>query len=286
MSYYHVRINTGSYSDIVKLDLSEDQLMSRIVNRYLEGRPIVIGGVSTDPLSIGYIFISETTEPSTLIYRTGVGDPWDFAHRAADVTDDFITEPAGTFSAAVAPSQEPPPSSSSNPRTVFVVHGRNDKAAEAMFSFLTSLGLNPLEWERALHLTGDGSPYIGDVLQAAFTQAQAIVVLLTPDDEAILKETFRKDGDEPAEKVLTGQARPNVLFEAGMAMGYNPSRTILVELGTLKPFSDVSGRHAVRLDDSSEKRQALAMRLEIAGCEVDRNGTRWHSVGRFNDAVV
>ena len=73
-------------------------------------------------------------------------------------------------------------------------------------------------------------PYIGAILDASFSRAHAVVVLLTPDDEAILRPQFRSDSDPPQEVEPSGKARPNVLFEAGMAMGRNHERTILVEL--------------------------------------------------------
>jgi hypothetical protein len=37
-----------------------------------------------------------------------------------------------------------------------------------------------------------------------------------------------------------------VLFEAGLAMGRHPRKTVLVQVGKSKPFSDVDGRHMVR----------------------------------------
>lgn len=168
---------------------------------------------------------------------------------------------------------------------VFVVHGRNQRARNALFAFLRTIGLRPLEWNEAVQATGKPTPYIGEILDAAFTQAGAVVVLMTPDDEARLREPFRSPNDPPHETELTGQARPNVLFEAGMAMGRNTDRTILVELGSLRPFSDVSGLHVIRMDNSSQRRQELAQRLESAGCPVNLDGIDWHTAGDFDAAL-
>ncbi len=113
----------------------------------------------------------------------------------------------------------------------------------------------------------------------------AVLVLFTPDDEVRLKEAFRDSSDPDYEAELTEQARPNVLFEAGMAMGRNADQTVLVELGELRPFSDVAGRHVVRLDNSVGQRQDLAQRLRTAGCSVNLDGTDWHAIGDFEAAV-
>ena len=170
-------------------------------------------------------------------------------------------------------------------REVFVVHGRNEKARKAMFEFLRSIGLDPLEWSEDVNATGKATPYIGEILDTAFSRACAVVVLFTPDDEARLKEQFRADNDPPYETELTGQARPNVLFEAGRAMARDQDRTVLVELGQLRPFTDVAGLHVIRLDNSSQRRQDLAQRLQTAGCPVKLEGTDWHSAGDFDTAV-
>jgi predicted nucleotide-binding protein len=165
---------------------------------------------------------------------------------------------------------------------VFVVHGRNQAARDSMFQFLRAIGLQPLEWSQAIAAVAEGSPYVGDILDQAFSMAQAVVVLMTPDDEACLRKEFQTEHDADFEKRPSGQARPNVLFEAGMAMGRDSKRTVLVEMGLLRPFSDIGGRHVVRMNNSSERRQDLAERLRKAGCHVDLNGRRdWHTAGCF-----
>lgn len=164
-----------------------------------------------------------------------------------------------------------------DPHKVFVIHGRNELARKGLFDFLRAIGLHPIEWSQAIEMTGKGSPYIGEVLDRAFSAAQAVVVLQTPDDVAYLHESLTYAGDPECEPGM--QPRANVLFEAGMAMGRDQDRTIIVELGNVKVFSDIHGRHVVRLDSSVAKRQTLANRLRTAGCAVDTSGTDWHTAG-------
>lgn len=172
------------------------------------------------------------------------------------------------------------PVDSQQAERVFVVHGRNSEARDAMFDFLRSIGLKPIEWEEALQWTEHASPYIGEVLDVAFNKAQAVVVLMTPDEVAYLQPTY---GHSPTdtETQPAPQARPNVLFEAGMAIGRNAQRTVLVELGSVRPFSDVAGRHAIRMSNDASKRKDLAQRLKTAGCAVNLEGADWLRVGDF-----
>jgi len=164
-------------------------------------------------------------------------------------------------------------------RDVFVIHGRDERLRSGMFEFLRSLGLNPMEWSHAIELTGKGTPYVGEVLDVAFSHAQAVVVLFTPDDVAKLRPELCGDEEPEHEINLTPQARANVLFESGMAMARHPNRTIMVEVGKLRPFSDVGGRHTIRMDNSSKKRNELATRLGKAGCPVNLAGTDWQTTG-------
>lgn len=275
MKYYHVRIYTKQDPDGWEWigDLSRKKLEELVISPYRVGEPITIGGKVTRFEDLIKLKIKETDGPWTITHDA-----------AADVTDEFITGSSGTKTdngAGVGKNSRPQPDT----RRVFVVHGRNDKAREAMFSFLRSIDLDPVEWAEAVTATGSPTPYIGDILDAAFSRAHAVVVLFTPDDVACLREPFRMDIDRQHEVELTGQARPNVLFEAGMAMGRDSNRTVLVALGPLRPFSDIEGLHLIRLDDSTEQRQQLAQRLQIAGCPVKLANTQWHTEGDFAAAL-
>lgn len=168
-----------------------------------------------------------------------------------------------------------------NKSRVFVVHGRDEDARRALYDFLRAIGLKPVEWNEAITLTGKPSPYMGEILGTAMQYAQAIIVLFTGDDQARLKDEFLWVNDPVYERETTPQSRPNVIFEAGLALGKYPDRTILVQVGDLRPFSDIAGRHIIRLRNTSKSRQELAQRLKLAGCEVDLSGTDWHDAGKF-----
>lgn len=165
--------------------------------------------------------------------------------------------------------------------SVMVVHRRNIEARDALFAFLRTIGLQPIEFTQAVKKTKRGAPYVGQVLDTMFAQAAAVVVLLTADDEAQLKTEFRKPTDPAYERRLTGQARPNVLFEAGRAFGTHPDETILVQVGPHRPFTDISGVHIVHLGNDPSSRQDLANRLEQAGCATNTDGTDWFTAGDF-----
>jgi Predicted nucleotide-binding protein containing TIR-like domain len=162
-----------------------------------------------------------------------------------------------------------------------VIGGRDTALTESMFTLLAALGCRPIEFHQAVgRVPRTGNPFIGQVLDRAFEQVQALIVLFSPDDEAKLKDQFLKPSGDIGERKLRGQARANVIFEAGMAMGRHEEKTIMVQVGDIKGFSDIAGRHMVRLDDSFESRRDFATRLSRL-CKVDTSGTRWTKVGKF-----
>jgi predicted nucleotide-binding protein len=168
-----------------------------------------------------------------------------------------------------------PPASAVDRREVMVVHGQDGEAARALFDWLRSIGLRPSEWSALVKASSSASPFIGEVLETAFSQAQAVVVLFSPDEQVRLRPELRRDA-------WRLQARPNVLFEAGMAFASHPRRTVLAVLGDQDIPSDLAGRHYVRIDGPAALRD-LAQRLETAGCAVDLAGSDWLDATRFPD---
>lgn len=165
-------------------------------------------------------------------------------------------------------------------KKIFVVEGRNKEINKSMFTFLTAIGLEPMEWEQARALTNMGTPYIGEILDKAFLHAQAIIVLLTPDEECKLIDDLQVETNDDSVRY---QPRPNVIFEAGAALAHSPDRTILVTFGNVALWSDIDGRHVIHMDNSPQKRQVLITRLKTAGCEIDIEGkTQWYDQGDFD----
>jgi hypothetical protein len=150
---------------------------------------------------------------------------------------------------------------------------------------LRALNLRIVEWEHAVMRTGLPNPYIGDVVFAGLQMADAALVVLTPDDLVVLRPDLLHSDDGDLEQALQGQARPNVFYEAGIADAYGRERTVIVEIGQAKPFSDVSGRHVLRYDGSATRRKALAGRLVLAGLHPDISGDDWLSVGDVTSSI-
>jgi len=181
-----------------------------------------------------------------------------------------------------AKSKKPLKTSRARDNTVFVVHGRNESLRKSMFDFLRALGLNPREWSQALLMAKGANPWTLDVIDAAMEKVQAVVVLFSPDDEAKLKDEFCGKNEKRTEGKLKGQPRPNVIFEAGLALGRHPAKTLLVQVGEVRGFTDILGKHIPRLTNDTAKRNDIANRLAKIGCKVDTTGDDWRNTGDFS----
>jgi predicted nucleotide-binding protein len=166
-------------------------------------------------------------------------------------------------------------------RRVFLVHGRDLAARDALIDLLRALDLKVIHWREAAAHAGGGTPYTGDIVAAGMELADAVVVLLTPDDIGYVRDDFRLESDGIHELKPTGQARLNVIFEAGMAMALDRNRVVLIEVGEVRKLSDTDGLNVIRLLDTIDCRKDLAQRLRSAGLSVDTEGEEWRTAGSF-----
>jgi predicted nucleotide-binding protein len=166
-------------------------------------------------------------------------------------------------------------------RKVFVVYGRDTDLTRRFFDLLRAVDLWPLEWEQLVSATGRATPALAEVVAGAPHLAQATLVLFSADDIVELHSDLYLAGDEPQERGRSAQARPNVLFELGLALMAYPDSTVIVEVGHMRPMSDLAGLNVIRFDGSTAAIKKVLHRLEIAGCAVDYSGTDWTDSGRF-----
>ncbi len=168
--------------------------------------------------------------------------------------------------------------------SIFVVHGRDTQLNADMFAFLRSIGLNPLEWSQAIQAAKGANPHVDDVIQRAMDSVQGVLVMFSPDEEARLKKKFCLPTDikRGADK-LDGQPRPNVIFEAGLALGAHSNKTLLVQVGDVRDISDIAGKHVLHLSNSAASRKELAQRLNTKlKLKVDTTGDDWLTIGNFD----
>ena len=171
-------------------------------------------------------------------------------------------------------------------KKVFVIHGRDMQVAKAMFEVLYALRLVPLEWEALVTATGSTSPSLAEVVTTGLAPgaAQAVLALLTPDDDVALHPQLHLQDEHAFEVARQLQPRPDVLLELGAALGNHRDRTIVVEFGpALRPISDLGGLNAVRFTgrDVDVSLVKLAGRLRNAGCALDDSGLEWRDTERF-----
>ena len=290
---YHIRIASRDPgrrdSDTLALDKDTAWVEQNIVNPRRAGQPIFVSGKVFTWDEIEGIYITWTADPSQQLIpviraerraahliMAGRTDEYYVAIRGRDVTENFIAGPPGTDSAHSAPEDTVV---AADRKAVMVIYGHDHEANDALFSWLRAIGLQPREWDQLVRGTGEASPYVGEVLEQAFKDAQAVVAYFTPDEFVIARgAALRGKG------TWRCQARPNVLIEAGMALVTHPRRTVLVVHGRQDLPSDLEGRNYIRLSrESAQPLNALAVRLQGAGCDVDLSGTGWLDPTRFPD---
>ena len=277
------RFRPPSPSELARLSITSEE-----IRQHLDPKP-----QDRALQRLGVLISQEGWQLFTSFSRVG-SDDWSFevnlerARRYCDIHTviDFLdisypesqqrlsSPPASPRSLGVANSL-----SMANNRKVMVVHGR-DRARDDLFGLLRALGLDPIEWSTAVKATGTTKPYTGQAVEAAFTTAQAAVILLVPEEQVALRSDLR-DPKEPSDAQMAWQPRPNVFYEGGIAVTSHPVRTIVLELGRPRTATDLAGVNTVRIGSDQRWRHDLANRLRDAGCPANTEGEDWLTVGEF-----
>lgn len=142
-------------------------------------------------------------------------------------------------------------------RRVFVVHGHDEGAREAVARFLALLDFEPV----ILHEQPDRGRTIIEKVED-HGEVGFAVVLLTPDDLGKIKGTSR----------ATPRARQNVILELGYFIGrLGRNRVCALKRGELEIPSDFGGIVYKPFDNTGGWKQALGRELQMAGYAIDWN---------------
>lgn len=199
----------------------------------------------------------------------GLQKPPEITKLVRETRENTLHTPSQLPVSAITSTVRTPMEKIGDGRSIFIVHGRNTAARDELAKFLKHLDAKPMSWTEAADLTQKASPTTMDIINAGMANAQAIVVLFTPDDHAKLKPGFIHEHDGAHERAVTGQARQNVILEAGMALGVAPDRTILVRLGQTRSISDIEGVNWIDLGDTWDHRNRLRVALSHANVTIE-----------------
>jgi predicted nucleotide-binding protein len=143
-----------------------------------------------------------------------------------------------------------------NSRKIFVVHGRDEGAREAVARFLEKLDFEAI----ILHEQANQSRTVIEKIEA-YSDVGFAVVLLSPDDEGCLR------GETPKPR-----ARQNVLLELGYFIGKLTRQCVCtLKVGEIEIPSDWAGVVDEPFDSTGGWKLTLARELKAAGYQVDWN---------------
>lgn len=258
-----------------KVDITEEELLTRYVEPYIFGETIVINGTTIDPTTIKRVKITESEasiEPIVQeIEQKDKLDPspykmlrapakWRAIDKLKDVTDKYINVAPGTKKRKQEPSHQK--SSTMDSKKVFVVHGHDTELKNDVELFLRSIKLEPV----VLHRELDEGLTIIEKFEK-HSNVNFAIILLTPDDIGFpLSEAEKAE----AERKIEYRARQNVIFEFGYFVGKLTRKNVccIYKSGTQLP-SDLDGLIYKKVNKSVEEVGMFLMKeLKNAGLEV------------------
>ncbi len=272
--FYHVIIKPKSdkYYGEYKTDLTKEQLISRFVEPYEQGLPIVINGKTVQPNDLERITISKSEktiesfipqikaedQASSVSFIGGPSYTYQAIGRATDVTDDFIEGAIGYKKTLAKTKSNTEKSKESEPPRVFIVHGHDESAQNKAARFLEKLGFEAI----ILHEKASSGRTIIEKIEH-YSDVGFAIILYTPDDVGNVKS-------EPDN--LNVRARQNVVFEHGYLIGRLGRQNVsaLVD-GKLELPNDISGVVYISLDEGSAWQLQLAKEMKQSGYKIDMN---------------
>jgi predicted nucleotide-binding protein len=268
--YYHVRITQKSNKivDELKLDLCEEELLSKFIVPYENGENIVVNGKAISPDDIERIKINKTELSSSKLipyirakksasFGLPITNEWYVTKEGQDVTDDFIRGAPGYKKKNLGEKMGEIKSESNQ---IFIVHGHDEEMKQAVARTLGKLDLEPI----ILHEQENIGKTIIEKFESCSENVSFAIILLSPDDLG-----YKKDQ-------LSGsamfRARQNVILELGYFMGKLGRRNVVALHRNETNFefpSDILGILHITFDPYNGWKLALAKELVASDYDID-----------------
>ena len=275
MLYYHVRIMTTSskdpYYEWDKIDLSE--IKERIVIPFLKEERVCFSKQFFPASEIRSIVIVES-ELTVKAYRADLQkkypnssllwtSPFIFNEDESSVrniSDRVFKECKSQLQEITSKSEAPTPNKPQTPMDkskVFIVHGHDDAAKEAVARFVEKIGFEAI----ILHEQASSGNTIIEKIEE-YTNVGFGIVLYTPCDVGALQGQEKDD--------LKPRARQNVVFEHGYLIGKIGRENVCALVkGNIETPNDISGVVYIKMEGEKEWKYKVADEMKESGYNVD-----------------
>ena len=274
MPYYHVLIEAYGFTkplyQLDKTDLSE--IKEEIVIPYLKEEQFIFDGYCLSKMKIKRILIRESDCTSKKCAdnmnekHLNVGEPFFKEDKIEDDYTKDITRPILKECKSLLQEATPQPEATTvnkpqvpmDKSKVFIVHGHDGEAKQAVARFVEKIGLEAI----ILHEQASSGKTIIEKIEANSNVGFAIV-LYTPCDEG------RPKGEE---NQLKPRARQNVIFEHGYLIGKIGRKNVsaLVKSDVETP-NDISGVVYIKMDEADSWKYAVGKEMKACGYDIDLN---------------
>ncbi|WP_296957805.1 nucleotide-binding protein [Porphyromonas sp. oral taxon 278] len=271
MPYYHVYIESddprAQCFELDKTDLSE--LKEDVILPYLKGDQFHFDGYLLRGTKVERILIMKSDisyeeyvklRKQRSRYPVSRSDILARSEYFNNITGEILKECKSQLQEATTKPEVTTPNITKAPMDkskVFIVHGHDDGAKEAVARFVENLGFEAI----ILHEQANSGKTIIEKIEE-YTDVGFGIVLYTPCDEGRPKG---KDQLEP-------RARQNVVFEHGYLIGKIGRENVCALVkGDIEKPTDISGVVYIEMDKGSGWKLAVADEMEACGYEVDRS---------------
>nr|WP_314660801.1 nucleotide-binding protein [uncultured Porphyromonas sp.] len=276
MLYYHLLIETNEPSEkyyvLNKTNLSE--IKEEIIIPYLKGEQFMFDGYFLDKSKVKRIVIGESKYSSKeyvnreqanvpsnvymVVRPTGIVTS---ARYTKNIVGRILEECKSQLQEATTKSEAP---THNNPKAlmdkskVFIVHGHDGKAKEAVARFVEKIGLEAI----ILHEQASSGNTIIEKIEE-YTNVGFGIVLYTPCDLGASK----KQQDQ-----LKPRARQNVVFEHGYLIGKIGRKNVCALVkDDIETPNDISGVVYIKMNEGDRWMYDVAKEMKACGYEVDLN---------------